>query len=108
MLNETHGIDITQNNKIAIKYKINDTSLFINGVEIYSTTIMDGFLANTLTSLQLNSGAGNSIFYGKTKAIKVYKTALSDDELRLLTLEGRLPAWSSYSQMAVDLEYTVK
>lgn len=72
----------TDFNKIAIKYKINDFALWINGTEI--STNISGVTPIGLSELSFNRGDG-SPFYGKTKSVQVYTTALTDAELLTLT-----------------------
>ena len=76
--------DITQNSKIAVKYKENDFALWVDGVERSTDTSGSVFSENTLNSLDFNIGGG-SHFYSKTKDIRVYNTALTDQELQTLT-----------------------
>ncbi len=95
------SFNATQNNKIAIKYKQNDFALWVNGVEVGTDTSGTTFSADTLT--KLNFVASSSIFYGKTKNLKVFKRALSDGELYLLTV----PQYQSYQEMATALNYTL-
>ena len=76
--------DITNFNKVAIRYKLNDVSLWVNGVQIGSTDTTATMPIN-LSELAFDSGAGSNDFYGKTKSIQVYTTALSDAELISLT-----------------------
>ena len=76
--------DITQNTKIAIKYKENDFALWVNGVERSTDSSGSVFASNTLNSLGFNVGGG-SHFYSNTKEVKVYNTALTDQELATLT-----------------------
>ena len=75
--------DITSHNKVALKYKSNDISLFINGVKVLtdnSATMPIG-----LDRIGLDIGTGSESFYGKCKDLRVYKTALTDSELQTLT-----------------------
>jgi len=95
------SFNATQNNKIAIKYKQNDFALWVNGVEVGTDTSGTTFSADTLT--KLNFVASSSIFYGKTKNLKVFKRALSDGELYLLTVKQ----YQSYQEMATALNYTL-
>ena len=67
-----------------------------------SDTSVNTFSANTLNSAQFNSGAGASVFYGKTKQIQYFDSALTDSELETLT------SWMSFSDMAIDLNYTIQ
>ena len=76
---------ITNYNKIAIKYKQNDFALWINGVEVGTDTSGNTYPANTLDSFQFNRGDGGILFYGETRDIKLYNTALTDQELAALT-----------------------
>jgi hypothetical protein len=73
----------TLNNKIAIKYKLNDFSLVINGVVIATDT--NGNAPIELNKLSFNKGDGNLPFYGNVKDVRVYDTALTDAELIALT-----------------------
>jgi hypothetical protein len=58
--------DITDVIKIAVKYKQNDFSIFINGFELFSENT--GLTPIGLDSLQFNSdGLGGSPFYCKHK-----------------------------------------
>ena len=76
--------DITQNSKIAVKYKANDFALWVDGVKRSTDTSGSVFTANTLNSLDFNIGGG-SHFYSETKDVRVYNTALTDAELQTLT-----------------------
>lgn len=76
--------DITQNSKIAVKYKENDFALWVDGVERSTDTSGSVFSANTLNSLDFNIG-GSHHFYSKTKDVRVYNTALTDAQLQALT-----------------------
>ena len=72
-------------NKIALKYKENDFSAWANGVQLGTDTIGSTFSANTLNRINFNIGYGPDSFYGKAKALAVYKTALTDEQLTALT-----------------------
>ena len=72
--------------KIALKYKQNDCSCWINGVQIGSTDTSVN-LPIGLNSLDMDFGnvTGSYPFYGNTKDLRVYNTALTDAELQALT-----------------------
>ena len=72
-------------NKIAVKYKENDFALWINGVKADSDTSGVTFSASTLDVLNFNRGSGLNPFYGNCKEVRVYNTALTDQELQALT-----------------------
>jgi hypothetical protein len=75
--------DILNFNKVAFKYKVNDFSLWVNGVE--RATDIIGILPTSLTSITFNSGGGGNIFYGKMQNLMLFPSALSDTELATLT-----------------------
>ena len=75
--------DATDFIKIALSYKANNFKMYVNGLEVSIDTI--GNEPTSLTELSFDNGAGNDNFYGKTKAIAVYKTALTDEQLTALT-----------------------
>ena len=75
--------DLSQYNKIAIKYKLNDFSIWFNGTEV--VTDSSGGVPTGLTQLVLDGGDGSNFFYGEVKQLQVFKTALSDSELATLT-----------------------
>ena len=78
----TTSYDITNYNKIAVKYKANDFALWVNGTNVAQDV-------NGLTPVGLNDlsfdRASILDFYGKVKAVRVYKEALSDTDLQNLT-----------------------
>ena len=55
----------------------------------------------SLNELDLN-GSGNRTFYGNTKQIQYYNSALTDSELEQLT------SWTSFSDMANGQLYTIE
>jgi len=77
------GVNYEDINKIAIKYKTNDISFWLNGTKV-GTDITGTLIPNKFTQLGFNSGGGG-VFYGKVKAVAVYKEALTDAELQSLT-----------------------
>ena len=79
----TISYDVTNFNKVAVRYKLNDVSLWVNGVKINTDTVAS--MPINLSELAFDSGAGSNDFYGKTKSVQVYTTALSDAELISLT-----------------------
>ena len=95
--------DRTQFAKVALKYKLNDIALFINGSEVNTDTSATLPSADTFTSLQFNSGGGASEFSGKTKCVAVFKEALDNDELECLTGSG----FDSFTALAEAGSYTI-
>jgi hypothetical protein len=76
--------EITDFNKIAIKYKVNDYALWVNGNEVKTDT--SGAAPVGLSQVQFSNSVGNSnMFYGKVKGLAVYNEALSESQLMQLT-----------------------
>jgi hypothetical protein len=76
--------DETEFNKIAFKYKQDDFSLFVNGAKVGTDVSGSIFPSNTLSNLSFYQGNSN-YFYGNTKQIQYFNTALTDQELINLT-----------------------
>ena len=74
--------DITDFNKIAIKWKLNDFEVFVNGSSVYSKST---YTAPTGLDRLEFSRNGTAHFFGKVKQLQVFKTALTDTELATLT-----------------------
>jgi hypothetical protein len=77
--------NITDTNKIAIRYGVNNFATFINGSKEDEQLSGFTFSANTLTELAFNANFGGNNFYGKIKCVAVFKEALTDEELTCLT-----------------------
>jgi len=77
--------DKTALNKIAVKYKLNDWALWVNGVEVDTETSSIPFTANSLDVLDFNRGNNSNYFYGNVQNLMVFPSALSDAELETLT-----------------------
>jgi len=75
--------DATDFIKVAVSYKADDYKMYVNGINVSTDT--SGAAPIGLTELAFDNGAGTDNFYGKCKAIKVYKEALSDTDLENLT-----------------------
>ena len=77
--------DLTQNQKVALKWKQNEFKLFINGaLESTSTNIQP--LPINMDSITYSQGDGSrDALFGKTKDIRVFNEALTDAELIELT-----------------------
>jgi len=87
-------------NKAALLYKLNDSSLWVNGFEVAVDTSVS--MPSGLSELAFDSGAGGDDFYGKTKQLMTFKTALTDSELETLT------SWDSFNAMAKGQLYTIE
>ena len=98
-MNEVVNLD--SYNKIAFKYKQNDFALWVNGFEI--ETDVNGNTPSNLSVLNLSSSNGLlNPFYGNTKQIQYFDSALNDSDLETLT------SWVSFSDMANGQLYTIE
>jgi hypothetical protein len=92
----------TDTNKIACKFKANDYALWINGIEKDTNTTQSNTVqSGTLNSLNFDINGSNN-FYGNTKQIQYFDTALNDTDLETLT------SWDSFSDMAIGQLYSVE
>ena len=80
---EYTATDLSQFNKIAIKWKVNDFAIWFNGIKV--ATDSNGAVPTGLNELSFDDGQGGNTFYGKVKQLQVYKTALTDTQLAALT-----------------------
>ena len=72
-------------NKVAISYKSGNSSAWVNGTKVYSSS--STFTpSRTLSELSFQWRSPDQFnFYGKTKDLKVFNYALTDEELQTLT-----------------------
>jgi hypothetical protein len=75
--------DVTDIHKVAIRYKENDFSFWINGVEQSTDTSGTVFAANTLTTFSFDY-AGDLLFYGRINQL-VLADYLTDTQMSALT-----------------------
>lgn len=76
---------VTDNSKVACKWKENDYALWVNGAEVGTDNSASVWTANTLNTLNFSNPLDADVFYGNTKDLKIYDKALTDDELITLT-----------------------
>jgi hypothetical protein len=92
--------DIKLLQKIAVKYKVNDIGLWINGFEVGIDTIAT--MPSGLNELAFDNSVGTENFYGNTKQLQYYNSALTESELEQLT------SWTSFTDMAEGQLYTIE
>jgi len=95
-----NNTNILLNTKICINFKLNDFSVWINGIKVHTDT--NGIAPIGLNILNFDRGTGTNLFYGNTKSVAVFKEALTDLELECLV------SWMSFSDMGIALGYTVE
>ena len=101
-----NGASQTQanSNKIAIKWKLNDYQLYINGLEVAANTSGNTFTSSTLSQLSFNDGGtGTAYLFGKCQNLMVFPSALTDDELTDLT--GAVH--QTFNSLATFYNYTI-
>lgn len=79
--------DIKEYSKVAFKYSNNDFSLWVDGVKVGTDNNGSVMTENTLNKISFDAGSSSAStnFYGKCKDLRVFKNALSDEELTILT-----------------------
>ena len=75
--------DATDFIKVAVSYKANDFKMYVDGVQVSTDT--SGAVPTGLVELAFDNGASADDFYGNTKAVAVFKEALTDEQLQKLT-----------------------
>ena len=98
---QVNNIVLTNFTKICAKYKANDYSLWVNGFELATLTTSSN-VPSGLDTLNFDGGDGNNDFYGNTKQLQYYDTALTDSDLETLT------SWVSFTDMAEGQLYTIE
>jgi len=92
--------DVKTFHKVALFYKENDVKFFIDGIKVGTDTTAT--MPTGLSKLAFNQGTMNQFFYGRTKEVATFKTALTDSELEALT------SWDSFNDMATGQLYSIK
>jgi hypothetical protein len=99
--NNSVNIDNSIFHKVALKYKTNDFALWIDGIEYFPQSSGSTFVNGTLDDISFDYVGGNP-FYGNTKQLQYFDTALNDNELETLT------SWVSFQDMAEGQLYTIE
>ena len=86
--------------KASLKYKSGNYSFWVNGFETQVDTTTG--TPTGLSELAFDDGNGNDDFYGNTKQIQYFDSALNDSELETLT------SWTSFSEMATSQLYSIQ
>ena len=93
-------VNINESNKVAISYNTNDNHFWLNGFKIASDATIGDLVQPT--GLGFRASYGGEQFYGNTKQIQYFNTALNDSDLETLT------SWDSFSDMAIGQLYTIE
>ena len=83
--NAETDVNANQFYKAAFSYKQNEFKFYVNGVLIGSSTSGNVPSSNTYNVVAFSNFNGVEIFYGNTKDVRIYNTALTDQELIALT-----------------------
>ena len=92
--------DTTDFIKVSLKYKSGNYSFWVNGFETQVDTTTG--TPTGLSELAFDDGNGNDDFYGNTKQLQYFDTALTDTDLEELT------SWESFILMANGQNYTTE
>ena len=94
-------LDVTtiQYNKVALKYG-NTSKVYINGFKLAEESGVA--IPNNLQRLSFNEQNGSNNFYGNTKQVQYFDSALADTQLEQLT------SWTSFTDMANGQLYSVE
>jgi hypothetical protein len=92
--------DTSLYNKISFKYKENDFNVFINGFKLLTDDSGSTFASGILNQLNFNRGDGLDPFYGNTRELQYFDSALTDAQLETLT------SWTSLQEMITSQLYT--
>ena len=102
VFNETEIVsDITNFNKVAVKYKSGDIAVWINGIEVM--TASTAFSISGLSGLSFDDSTGGNKFEGKCQNLMVFPSALTDDELADLT-GSKI---TTFNSLALSRGYTI-
>jgi hypothetical protein len=94
--------DISTSHKIILKYKTNDFSLWVNGFELEVGSVGDTSNGSLNTLSFVGVVPSTQPFYGNTKQLQYFDTALTDTELETLT------SWTSFNEMAEGQLYSIQ
>ena len=81
----TSNYTITDNLKMAFKWESGNQKLYVNGQIVDSSTDVFAFSQNILNNLSFTRGGTSQPFYGNTKQLVYFPTALTDSECIELT-----------------------
>ena len=80
---QSQVLDVTTFHKCANSFANNNHALWVDGFKVDTDT--NGGVSQGVDRLNFDNGTGTSDFYGNTKEIAYYDTALTDEELEYLT-----------------------
>ena len=94
--------DISTSHKIVLKYKTNDFSLWVNGFKLEVDDLGDTSNGSLNSLSFVGVVPSTQPFYGNTKQIQYFDSALNDTDLETLT------SWTSFYEMAKSQLYTIE
>ena len=95
-------VNVKTHNKLLVKYKSGNNSIFLNGFKIDTNTNTFTATGGQLSELEFTYYTNTLPFYGKSKQVMTFNEALSDTELENLT------SWDSFNEMATEQLYTIE
>ena len=102
VLFDTTDDNILHFSKFLLKYKENDFEFWLNGFKLLVDTNGSTFPNGTLNQLRFDTGGTGVPFYGNTKQIQYFDSALDSAQLEELT------SWDSFRAMAEGQLYSIQ
>jgi len=100
VINYQSTINSSSNNKISIKYKSGDTDIYINGFKLFESNSAFS-VSSPFDEIQFKNLVGETQnFYGNTREVQYFDSALTDAQLETLT------SWTSLQEMITSQLYT--
>lgn len=93
--------DITIPFKIALVYSSGRNEIWVNGIKVNQNSNTFNLMSG-LNQLSFDNGTGGGNWYGNTKQVQYYDTALNSKDLEKLT------SWVSFQDMAESQLYSVE
>jgi len=87
-------------NKVCLKYKSGDASIYLNGFKILSSTTTFAHSGSPISELEFDYWNNTLPFYGKTRELQYFDSVLTDAQLETLT------SWTSLQEMITSQLYT--
>ena len=92
-------LNVLNYNKYSFQYKSGNFKAFVNGFN-YALDADGGLLPSGLDRLNFDDGSGATDFYGNTRELQYFDSALTDAQLETLT------SWTSLQEMITSQLYT--
>ena len=92
--------NLGQYNKVLLVYNSTTLKMYVNGFEVGSASVNG--VPSGLNQLNFDRADGSAPFYGNTKQIQYFDSALNDSDLEKIT------SWTSFTDLANGQTYSIK